>query len=188
MKKYTFLLLLFCPLLIACDPFGENDPYRYQRQDIFSIENETGLDVCVEIQARYPMPGPGCDFIQINKKYSDICNVFKVYTDAHIGYATAISMNLSHGRYDSIISVVLDHSDVVITPHRHAYDDIIIYNFEDTTSYMLQGAPYHSEWMTFEWVDDGNSVNQIELIITDSLMSLLEKDYSMIEKYSDYYQ
>ncbi|MBR2959434.1 MAG: hypothetical protein IKC19_07405 [Bacteroidales bacterium] len=185
MKKNFFTLLPLMLILYGCEPVGNT----WATKDIFSVRNETSCIVTVEIQNWYPLPGPGCDYIVINEKYKDKCEVFHV--DDSVKDYTAIMVEIDQGTFDSIVMLQTWRTDVPAARQRRhylPYGNLYVYNWDDTTSYLLKGAPYHSEWMTCTWAYVDDAINDIQFVITDSLLSLMEKDYSMLEKFPSRFQ
>ena len=183
MKKVILCILSLT--LVGCYYCPDCEWYE---KDMFTIINETSTLTAVEIQNWYPLPGPGCSYITINRDYGDICEAFRM--DDTVKNYTSVLADVSNGIYDSIIIMKNRRMDnrQNYSEHYLPYRDICIYNFADTTSFILEGAPYHSEWMTCTWTFVDDAIHEIQFVITDSLLSLMEKDYSMLEKFPSRFQ
>lgn len=77
------------------------------------------------------------------------------------------------------------------TQHTSQYwynDGTWIYNLTDTTSIDFLCSPYDNPWFETSWgMRDLTYINRHQLTVTDSLVGLMRKDYSMLERFADYY-
>ena len=185
MEKIIFKFLPLVLILHGCEPVGNT----WTTKDIFSVRNENPCTLTLEIQNWYPLPGSGRDYIVINKKYKDKCEVFHV--DDSIKDYTAILVDVDLGTFDSIVMLQNWRTDVPAARQRRhylPYGNLYVYNMADTTSYLLKDAPYHSDWMTCSWTFVDDAINDIQFVITDTLLSLMEKDYTMLDKFPNRFQ
>lgn len=70
------------------------------------------------------------------------------------------------------------------------YREQKVYNLRDTSSYAIKKCPYDSEF----FIQPEPPINghmtmgrSLCLVITDSLVGLMQKDYTMLERFADYY-
>jgi hypothetical protein len=157
-----------------------------------------------------------CDlFKSINKRFTDYhyminpsgkrivheltFGVPREYRDSTLRYYSDGSNDQEKLELEWVVSYVVgltkEHTQAVIG----YWSPFYLYNISDTTSlYWDNWEPYDSlKFCPFYWGNDGNlacddrECNRISnhyVMISDSLLSLMQKDYSMLEKFSEYYE
>jgi len=112
----------------------------------------------------------------------------------------SIIYNVDNLCNDSLIKTYLSNSHSSIEPTRVFYDTCIIYNKTDTTSigdyYYIYAPGNSSKYVTKKYegiFQDSNNKRTYEtssfhLEINDSLLFLMKKDYTMLEKFKEYYK
>ena len=113
-----------------------------------------------------------------------VIRTFGIVAVAQNGMQFFISINgdqKNWGEYDKCNS--WNHFDASYRQH-------IIYNMNDTCSYEIDDIPYNCNLFTRPYPQENGVLTQVNsfcLVITDSILDLMQKDTSMLTKFADYY-
>ena len=189
--KHTFLPFFLFPfiLFVSCDPKIFDCNYT----EMIYVENKTDTDVIYEITF---VPIWGVDVSANDDSLLYYYVVFddgQNYPDTVIGINAAAQNGMQYflsvndgtrdnwGSFDRCNS--WNHFD-------HEYRQHIVYNLKDTSSYIIEDPPYNSDFFTRPYPQENGDLSQINsfcLIISDSLLGLMDKDTSMLTTFADYY-
>ena len=182
-KKTIIMFLLsvsaFC--FWACDT-----PFSCYNHDLYSITNNTDNDVALMVIIF------GC----INDSPDFVIEDTVSYLDGNGNtcYYNSFTVISHPGELiDTAIYIMQSESDCYGNdePHHLMHPYYIcarVYNLTDTTSIDLRGQPYDNPWFDFVWYNYcPKYVNHYHLTMTNDKLSEMQKDYSMLTRFADYY-
>ena len=173
MNRIIISLSAVLLLFTSCDPFASSKNKRLTNKH--HIINPTGKRMIHELPFIVPL--------------EDKDSLLHYYSNGENSQAE-LEWTLSY------IVGAIRHSQSVL-----GYKDPInLYNIDDTTclywtKYWIQYDDSLKKFCPFYWIPessecDDNECNRITnyyLMVSDSLLSLMQKDYTMLEKFSEYY-
>ena len=183
MKKTILILLLSvsASCFLACDT-----PFSCYNHDLYSITNNTDKDVALMVII------DGC----INDSPDFTIEDTVLYLAGNGNTYTYKSFTIiSHPgeSIDTAIYIMMGEEDCdgKDRPHYLYYtygNGARVYNLTDTTSIELLYQPYENPWFDFVWYNYcPKYVNHYHLTMTNDKLSEMQKDYSMLTRFADYY-
>ena len=192
MKRVFFLMLLalFSFVFTSCDPWYPTNNIRL----CFKVENMAAMPIYIEF---YRMTGWRSinDTAVWNEWYPYLFPLGEedLRCDNHSTMVRRVKALVNPGFIcTDIFHIVYGYVDN--WEENSCYGDVSLYNLRDTTMFSFSAYEEGMPFVEHVWMQDttdmrprADYVSEFYITITDSNLSAMQKDYSMLEKFPQYY-
>ena len=201
MKRVFFLMLLALSPFVFSSCVPEYDYPSYNIYECFFVENNSETPVIIEF---YRLVGwdHTSDTARWNEYYPFLCPV----EEADIDFEWESSNYWLVQRCKAVILPDFPRTEIFhvmwwgtdCLEEKLCMGDVTLYNLCDTTAFMFKEYEEGMPFVTYVWREDSilpdPQVNiradyrsEFSITITDSNLSAMQKDYTMLEKFPQYY-
>lgn len=194
MKRVIFLMLLALSSFVftSCDPWYPTWDIRER----FFVENNTEMPIILELCSLEPTGWGGLsDTTGWHGNHPYLCPLedgdFEYYSGSRILCRVRSYVNpfFSETEIFSVFFRMIDKLDDCT-----CYGIVSLYNLQDTTVFSFSAYEEGMPFVEHVWMQDttdmrprADYVSEFYITVTDSNLAAMQKDYSMLEKFPQYY-